>query len=235
MKRPKLGTITIGQAPRPELTAVFDAALGPDLPRRHVAMLEGLRREDIDARFAPRPGAPVLVARLLDGAVATLDKATAEIALRWKIDTLEQEGCTSIVPLCDAEFMLLHGRRGAWVTSPLDTTLSYVAALSADDRQVGVLVPPAELARAEERGWGSLPRRPAYEAACPYAEGDGELAKAARALRGRGAEVLVAHDLSFVERQRRIASEASGLPVVLSSAIVAEVVASTLCGGIELI
>lgn len=228
MNRRKLGTITIGQAPRPELTAVFDAALGPDLPRRHVALLQGLRREDIGARFAPRPGAPVLVARLLDGAVATLDRATAEIALRWEIDTLEQEGCTSIVPLCDAEFTLFHGRRGARVTSPVLTTLSYVAALSADSRQVGVLVPPAELAPAAKRGWGSLPRRPVYEAACPQAEDDGELAKAARVLRGRGAEVLVAHDLNFVERHRRVASEASGLPVVLSSAVVAEVVASTL-------
>lgn len=39
----KLGTITIGQAPRADITPILDAALPPTLPRRHVGLLDGLR------------------------------------------------------------------------------------------------------------------------------------------------------------------------------------------------
>ena len=42
MRARKLGTITIGQAPRPDITPILDAAIGPEVARLHVGLLDGL-------------------------------------------------------------------------------------------------------------------------------------------------------------------------------------------------
>ena len=62
----RLGTITIGQAPRPDITPIIDAAIGAGVPRQHVGLLDGLGGEEI-SRFRSRPGQPELITRLLDG------------------------------------------------------------------------------------------------------------------------------------------------------------------------
>lgn len=224
MGQRKLGTITTGQAPLVPITPILDAALGPDLPRRHVGLLDGMGRAEIEVRFAPRVEAPVLVSRLLDGTPIALDKASAEAAMQMKIDALEEEGCTVIVLLCREGVRSLRCRRGAWLSHADSAVASCLAALSAD-RQVGVLVPRPDRIASVEGIWRPPPRRPVCEAARPCGDDGADLAKAARVLRGRGAEVLFADGMCFVERHRRIASEASGLPLVLSNEVIAEMAA----------
>ena len=46
----KLGSITIGQAPRPDITPILDAAIGAGVARQHVGLLDGLSREQMRAR-----------------------------------------------------------------------------------------------------------------------------------------------------------------------------------------
>ena len=91
-----------------------------------------------------------------------------------------------------------------------------------------MLVPLPEQIGTEGAKWGTLPRRPKFEAASPCAANDAALVRAARVLRDRGAEILMTDCMGFVERHRDVASEASGLPVVLSNTVVAELIAEIL-------
>jgi len=218
-----LGTITIGQAPRADITPILDTALRPDLPRRHVGLLDSLGPDEIEAHFGRRPGRPVLVSLLRDGSSVAIDKEAAEVTIQDRIDTLEEDGCTTILLLCTGHFPELRTRRAALVT-PDRILVPILATLSAG-RQVGMLVPLPEQIESESAKWGALGIPPVCAAASPYTASDAELVRAAVVLRDRGAELLVTDCMGFTERHRRVASEASGLPVILSNAVIAKLVA----------
>uniref|UniRef100_UPI0019536081 AroM family protein n=1 Tax=Escherichia coli TaxID=562 RepID=UPI0019536081 len=57
MTRRKLGTLTIGQAPRADITPILDAHVDGALPRIHAGVLDGLTRGEVAEQFAPKPGA----------------------------------------------------------------------------------------------------------------------------------------------------------------------------------
>lgn len=219
----KLGTITIGQAPRADITPILDAALRPDLPRRHVGLLDGLSRAAIAERFGPRPGRPVLVSRLLDGSSVTVDKEAVEATLQGQIEWLERDGCTTILLLCTGQFEHLHPHRAALIM-PEQLLIPCLAALGAG-RRVGILVPLAEQIASEGGKWGMLDRPPLFAAASPYEADDATLATAAIDLRDRGAELLITDCMGFCERHRAVARDASGLPVVIANAVIAKLVA----------
>jgi protein AroM len=220
---PLLGTITIGQAPRADITPILQAALPPAVRAVHVGVLDGLSTQDIAARYAPRPGQPLLVTRLLDGNSVVLDKAAVQAALAVKIAELEASGCAVILVLCTGEF---HGlsTQGAWLVEP-DRIVPPAAAALAGDRQVGIIVPLAEQAASEAGKFSMLAAPPLCEAASPYDEGLQAVEKAARILRERGAGMLLMDCMGFVEEHRAAARRASGLPTVLSNALIAKLVA----------
>ena len=71
----KLGTITIGQAPRPDITPILERHLPPATACVHAGLLDGLARDEIEQRYAPRAGQATLITRLLDGSSVVVDKA----------------------------------------------------------------------------------------------------------------------------------------------------------------
>jgi protein AroM len=221
--RPLLGTITIGQAPRTDITPILQAALPPGVRALHSGVLDGLSSEDITARFAPRPGRPLLVTRLLDGKSVILDKAAVQTVLAAKIAELEASGCAVILILCTGEFHGLVTQR-AWLVEP-DRIVPPAAAALAGDRQVGIIVPLAEQATSEAGKFSMLAKTPFCEAASPYDDGLQAVESAALTLRQRGAQMLLMDCMGFVEEHRAAARRASGLPTVLSNALIAKLVA----------
>jgi protein AroM len=217
---PKLGTLTIGQAPRADITPILQAALPSGLATIQLGVLDGLTREQIDARFAPVPGQPMLVTRLLDGSSLNLDKTAVRETLASKLAELEAQGCTVILILCTGEF---HGLnlRNAWLVEP-DRIVAPAAAAMAGDRQVGIIVPLIEQASSEAAKFRALERAPIYAAASPYLDNTQLLEEAARTLRDGGAQILLLDCMGYTEEHRSAARRASGLPVLLSNALIAK-------------
>ena len=56
----KIGTLTIGQAPRSDITPILEAALPPHVECLHAGVLDGLDDAAVAARFAPQPGDALL-------------------------------------------------------------------------------------------------------------------------------------------------------------------------------
>lgn len=226
MRTRKLGTITIGQAPRPDITPILDAAIGSDVPRLHVGLLDGLSRDAIAARFTPVAGGAVLITRLLDGTALNIDKRAAEAMAKVRIAELEDQGCTTILLLCTGQFAQLTCRH-AWLVEPDHIVPPAVTAL-AGERQVGIVVPLASQIDSESGKWAGLAHPPRYAVASPYAGDDSALAEAARALRSQGADLLVMDCMGFVERHRKVAADSADRPVILSNALIAKLTAEVL-------
>ncbi|OWT73770.1 MULTISPECIES: AroM family protein [unclassified Achromobacter] len=224
--RKRLGTLTIGQAPRADITPILRAALPEGVECVHLGVLDGLSREEIAARYAPREGEPLLVTRLLDGSSVTLDKAAVRRDLDGKLAELQASGCQVVLILCTGEF---HGLDldPAWLVEP-DRIVPPAAAAIAGDRQVGIVVPLPQQAASEAGKFAALAKPPICEAASPYSDNVQQLERAAVALRDRGAQVLLLDCMGFTEAHRHAASRASGLPVILSNALIAKLTAELL-------
>jgi protein AroM len=221
-----LGTLTIGQAPRADITPILNAALPAGARTLHAGVLDGLSPDEIQARYSPRQGEPMLVTRLLDGSSMRLDKEAIRETLIVRLRELENQGCTVILILCTGEFHGLGSSR-AWLVEPDHIVPPAVAAI-AGRRQVGILVPLPEQVQSEAGKFSALVKMPICAAASPYEAGMEHVQKAAISLRDRGAEVLLMDCMGFVEAHRNAAREASGLPVLLSNALMAKLTAELL-------
>lgn len=217
----KLGTLTIGQAPRADITPILDDVLDTRLPRRHAGVLDGLSRAEIERGFAAEAGKPVLITKLLDGSAVVIDRARTEAAAQAKLTILEAEGCTTILMLCTGHFANLRTETARLVEP--DRILPPTVAALVQGAQLGIIVPLVEQIASEAGKWAPLGRAPLYAAASPYGGGGASVADAARDLAGRGAEILLMDCMGFVERHRRDAVEA-GLPLILSNSLIAKLV-----------
>src|SRR5947208_12876962 len=92
-----LGTLTIGQAPRPDVIPIIDRHVPAAVRRIHRGVLDGMTRRDIDARYLPEPGEPVLVTRLQDGDEVILSRRRMRDGVREALDRLEADGCAAIL------------------------------------------------------------------------------------------------------------------------------------------
>ncbi len=217
----KLGTLTIGQAPRADITPILDDVLDARLVRRHAGVLDGLSRAEIERGFAAGAGKPVLITKLLDGSAVVIDRARTEAAAQAKLAMLEAEGCSTILMLCTGHFESLRTETARLIEP--DRILPPTVAALVQGAQLGIIVPLAEQIASEAGKWAPLGRAPLYAAASPYGGGGASVAEAAGDLAGRGAQVLLMDCMGFVERHRREAREA-GLPVILSNSLIAKLV-----------
>lgn len=226
MSAPTLGTITIGQAPRADVTPILDAHIPSSIRRLHVGVLDGLSDADIAARFAPRPREQRMLTRLLDGRSVEVDARAVETGVQRKLAELEEAGCTVIVVLCTGVFRGLRSRR-AWLIEP-DRILPPLVGGLVGPRRVGILSPLVLPLDAARRKWAALQIPPALAVASPYDDGDEAVVAAARELQRGGADALVMDCIGYVERHRAAAVAATGLPVLLSNDLVARVTGACL-------
>lgn len=223
----RLGTITIGQAPRPDITPLVEAQVPASVPRRHVGVLDGLSDAEIAAGFAPRSrDAARMITRLADGRAVEVDAAAIEAGVQRKLAELEAEGCTVVVVLCTGVFRGLRSKR-AWLVEP-DRILPALVAGIVGARRVGLVSPVALPPDRVRRKWAALQIPPSAAAASPYVEGEAGVAAAARELQRAGADVLLMDCIGYVARHRAAAHAATNLPVLLSSDLVARVTGACL-------
>lgn len=221
MRRNGLGTVTIGEAPRPDLVPLLARHVPAHVRQIHKGVLDGLRPDEIAARFDPEPGEPVLVTRLRSGGAVTLSRARAERAVQQQIDALADAGAAVILLLCTGSFAGLSCPT-AWLIEP-DRIIPPLVGALLGARRLGVIVPLAAQIASESEKWRTLAEPPLLASASPY-EGDlAAVAGAAGTLARRGAKALLLDCIGFAGPHREAAA-ASGLPVLLSNTLVAKAV-----------
>jgi protein AroM len=216
-----LGTLTIGQAPRPDVTPILDRYVPTSVRRIHRGLLDGLASDAIADAYAAKAGEAVLVTRLADGSSVQLSAHKVHRALQGRLDALEADGCNIVLLLCTGAFAGLRLR---------DRIIPPAVAGLAHDRQLGIIVPVASQITSESDKWKVLERPPVFAAASPYTDALDAVAAAGVSLARRGAEALLLDCIGFIEAHRRQLAHACNLPVLLSNALMAKIVGEMVAG-----
>jgi len=227
MRERVLGTLTIGQAPRPDVTPILDAHISPNVQRIDCGALDGLTRDEIARRYQPSAGEPVLITRLQDGGSVELSRRRMRDGVQQALAALEDEGCDTILLLCTETFDGLECRK-AWLVEPDHLIPPLVAGLM-QRRQLGIVVPLASQMGSESGKWHPLKQPPVFAAASPYGDETEAALAAGRDLLAHGAEAILLDCIGFTERHREMLAPL-GAPVILSNAIVAKALGELLGG-----
>lgn len=221
MRDGTLGTLTIGQAPRPDVVPIIDRHVPDGVRRIHRGILDGLSHAEIDDRYLARGGEAALVTRLKDGRVVELSRDRMRDGAEAALKGLEGEGCDVILILCTGTFEGLHCDK-AWLVEPDHIIPATVAGL-VEKRQLGVIVPIASQIDSERDKWRPLAKPPIFTSVSPYNDGPETMLATGRKLRDEGAEAVLLDCIGFTERHRDMLA-GIGLPVILSNAVVAKAV-----------
>jgi len=227
MRQRVLGTLTIGQAPRPDVVPIIDRHVAAEIRRIHRGVLDGLGHAEIAARYTPEGGEPELVTRLQDGTEFVLSRRRMKDGVQAALSALDAEGCEAILLLCTGAFDGLQCDK-AWLVEPDHIIPATVAGLI-ERRQLGVIVPIASQIGSESGKWRPLHRPPIFAAASPYGGTPDALVDAGKQLKAQGADAILLDCIGFTERHRA-ALLPLGVPVILSNAVAAKAL-SELLGG----
>ena len=222
----KIGTVTIGQAPRSDITPILDAALPANIECLHAGVLDGLDDATIAAHFAPQPGDALLTSRLIDGRAVVMGKPAVAVALQKKIDWLAEQGCEIIAILCTGEFHGLHSDK-AWLIEP-DRILPPTLNALVGDRRAGILVPLETQIASELEKWQGVQQTPVFAVASPYTATEEEVANAACSLQSQGAEVILTDCMGYTCWHQDICARHVAVPVVLSNKLLADLLRNLL-------
>lgn len=217
----KIGTLTIGQAPRSDIPPILDAPFPSHVHCLHAGILDGLDDATIAACFAPQPGDA-----LLDGRAVVMGKPAVGEALQQKIDWLEAQGCEIIVILCTGEFHGLHSQK-AWLIEP-DRLLPPTLNALVGQRRAGLLVPLASQVESELEKWRGAAQTPVFAVASPYTASEEEVAAAARSLEAQRAEVILTDCMGYTGWHQDICARHVAVPVVLSNRLLADLLRNLL-------
>lgn len=222
----KVGTLTIGQAPRSDITPLLEAVLPAQVTAIHAGVLDGLDDAAIAERFAVQPGDAPLTSRLLDGRAVVMGKPAVSIAVQEKIHWLEQQGCEIILLLCTGEF---HGLscESAWLIEP-DRILPPTLNALVGTRRAGILVPLASQIASELKKWKGAKVQPVFAVASPYTATEVELIAAARSLVDQGAEVILTDCMGYTAHHQAICAQQVRQPVILSNKLIADLLRNLL-------
>ncbi|MFI6610847.1 AroM family protein [Streptomyces sp. NPDC050507] len=219
--------LTIGQAPRPDLSETIEAHLPATARIRHAGVLDGLTRQEAERTFGATEGGATLLSRLADGEPVTLDADAIGAGLQSRIDQVEEAGSDVVVLLCTGEFPGLRTRRARLIEPDVLVT-GYVGTVMRSSR-VGFVVPlPEQVTEAREK-WRTVVPDPAFTTASPYADNEAALLAAACTHLEAGADALMLDCMGYGERHRR-SLRAAGLtvPILTPGALVGAALAPLL-------
>lgn len=223
-----IGVLTIGQAPRGDLTPELEWHLPAGSVLIECGALDRLTSNEI-AALAPASDSHALTTRLRDATSVVIDRDLLIPHIERAIEALERAGADATVLVCTGTFPPLRHRRPHLDAEHL--LVNGVAGLAASARAPGIIVPLAEQRDAMSERWRSaLGRSVQVEAADPYGHQPERLAAdAAARLARRGADLVVLDCMGFSESTRRAAAETSGLPVILARSLVGRLASEQLC------
>lgn len=218
----KLGVVTIGQAPRSDVGPILEKHLGNRVELIQAGVLDGMTKAEIDRSLYPETGDYVLTSRLLTAESVVTSREKIQPILQKRIEELENRGCKHILVLCTGVFPGLKAK-SAFLIEP-DQIIPPAVAGMVKKRQLGLITPLDEQRETIAEKWETVGLSPLVSAASPYQPDEQSFQKAAQSLVEHGAEVILLDCMGYVEEMRDIVRKRSGLPVILSNALMAKLV-----------
>lgn len=213
-----IGMVTMGQAPRTDLTPDVVAHLPDGVEVVEVGALDGFdSAAAVEDAIGPREGRPVMVPPLRDGTQATVDREGLLGLAQERIRDVEAEASVVAV-LCAGHSPGYQA--DATLVEPGHLLQHWVEAIDPEG-PVGVLVPDDRQIAQTRRKWGGVDV--VVGAANPYADAD-EVTPAARALDG-GLGVVAMDCMGYTEAAKRVVAAETGARVLLARSVLGRTLA----------
>lgn len=217
----KLGMITIGQAPRTDVAPIIEKYLDNRAELVQVGVLDGMTKSYIEQHLHPEAGDYVLTSRLTNGDSVVMSREKIQPILQSKINQLEQSGIKQILLLCTGVFPGLS-TTASYLIEP-DHIIPPTVKAMVGDRRFGVIVPLEEQMESLRPKYEPVGLNPIFAVASPYHNNEANFHQAAMELKDQ-VDVILLDCMGYTEASRELVACASGLPVVLSNAIMAKLV-----------
>lgn len=214
MVKGSVGVLTIGQAPRTDVTPSIQKILGPEI---EIIERGALDRLDADSfhTVAPDASDTTYISRVRDGSSVKIGKSKLLPLLQEERDMLEKQ-TEVIIMLCTGSFPTLQGANP--IIYP-DVELNQTVQKVMSSGTLGLIVPLEEQKDSLIEKWDHPEIKKLVEAASPYERSDIE--GAAKALKNRGADLIVLDCMGYNEKHEERAVNASGLRVFLPRKVAA--------------
>jgi protein AroM len=206
-----LGIITIGQAPRDDIAALFaqHAPTGTKVVLR--GALDGLSDAEVD-KLQPESGGDTLYTRLRGGRDVKISKKAVIARSPKAIARLRDDGCDAIVYACTGEFPPIAGDEGILFPSRV---LNGLATGLLPQGRLGLLIPLAEQAEKLAAKWARPGLEIVAEALAPSADAK-EANAAAERLAARKPDLVAMDCMSYTPITKEQVKPALGVPTLLA-------------------
>lgn len=213
----KLGILTIGQSPRPDILGELLPLFDNDIDIFEAGALDGLTMEEI-RELKPGPDDRLLVTRLVDDSVVHVAEEALMGCMQEKIRQLEAKGALCIFILCTARFQGLSSQ--VPLVQPREI-LNETILKRSKHSAIGVLSPEAEQVEATRKDWNGIVERLEVLTASPYGPLT-EIEAAAKVFGQLDIDLIVLDCMGYTEEIRERMEALSGKPVLLSKTLAAE-------------
>jgi protein AroM len=221
---PKIGMITVGQAPRNDIVPVMSRIISPGIEIIQKGALDGLADAEID-ELAPRSAEIRLCTRLADGRQVVVVKEKILSLVQAKINDLNQASVDLIVFLCTGHFPRFESR--CLIVEAQRIVDNCIEALVDDRYTLGIVIPLAEQMAQARQSLCHITSKIHVVSASPY--GSLEMVQPAAAeLLQKQVDLVVLHCMGFSSDHRQVMRAVTQKPVLVANSIVARTLAELL-------
>jgi protein AroM len=206
-----LGVITIGQAPRDDIAALFAEHAPPGTKVILRGALDGLSDAEVDA-VRPESGGDTLYSRLRGGRDVKISKKAVIARSPAVLAKLREDGCDAIVYACTGDFPPMDGDENVLFPSRV---LNGLAVGLLPRGRLGLLIPLAEQAEKLGAKWARPGLEVVAEALAPSAGRD-EADAAARRLAAKGIDLVAMDCMSYTPMTKEWVKPGLGVPALLA-------------------
>ncbi len=223
-KKPRVGMISIGQSPRPDILSVFQDTWGEQIEMIEIGALDGLTHGDVK-KMAPKEGDDVLVVRMADGTQYLVGHDSLTPRIQACAGPLASQDSNAVILLCTGHFQPFHFSVPFIIPQKIvDNT---VAALVETGNTVGVMIPTKEQQHQMRRNFADNGIVPVFASASPHI-GEQGVIEAAFQLKRHDISLIIMHCFGYTPQMRQIVKATTGKPVLLPTRLVAKVTSELL-------
>lgn len=216
----KIGAITIGQAPRVDVTGDIMDIFQGKAELLQGGGLDGLTREEIET-FKPEDGDYVLVSRLTDGSSVTFAERHILPRLQQRIYDLEEQGVKFIMFFCTGDFPDTFQSKVPLIF-PCKILNHIVPLLTKTSNIITVTPSPLQVAQCEKK-WRQYVHQVTSIPASPYGDW-GSLEEAAYKIKDMDGDLVVLDCIGYTQEMKEMFAKITGKMIILSRTILARVV-----------
>lgn len=206
----KVGFVTIGQSPRPDMQYVWN-----DLKDRveimEIGALDNYSKKEIEEKFNSKDGKDILVTKLRDGQTVQISKNCIYDLVQQAVYILEKSGCKIIVLLCTGDF---NGILTNSILIELNKLLTNFVKTISDSKKIGIVIPDMKQKEQLLKRWLDIGINPEVFASSPYGDVE-QFYNVAKAIKERNLDIIIMDCMGYDENTQNIFKEITKSIVIL--------------------